>query len=100
MTELLEDPDGAPYPEEVQAFATWLDDILRAVHLDDAYGQEARDNLVAALESVAKFEANPSPVFVNSCPECNQGKHVNCTVQVLGSDDELHPCPCRHGDPS
>lgn len=27
------------------------------------------------------------------CPECRQGKHVNCTHEVL-IDDEFLPCCC------
>jgi hypothetical protein len=28
------------------------------------------------------------------CPECEQGKHVNCTVDTLTDEDEWVPCRC------
>ena len=31
---------------------------------------------------------------VRPCPECAQGKHLNCTEQMLDEDDEWVPCPC------
>lgn len=55
MSELLEDPDGAPYPEEVQALVRWVYNTLSEVHLDD-YQDEARDLIGAAVEAVAEFE--------------------------------------------
>ena len=30
-----------------------------------------------------------------SCPECRQGKHVNCTGETLSAADEIVPCGCR-----
>lgn len=46
-TELLEDPDGAPYPNEVQAF------VRRWTPADVGAGQ-FRGDLVAALESISQ----------------------------------------------
>lgn len=31
------------------------------------------------------------------CPECLQGKHANCTEQLLDDEDEWVPCMCAHG---
>lgn len=32
------------------------------------------------------------------CPECRQGKHRNCTGQVLDLDtDQWHECTCAEG---
>lgn len=28
------------------------------------------------------------------CPECMQGKHINCTKEALSASDELVPCDC------
>lgn len=28
------------------------------------------------------------------CPECVQGKHVNCTGMVLNENDEFVKCEC------
>lgn len=44
--ELLEDPDGAPYPEEVQA-------LVALLQID--HGTAGMDALVAALEAVAWY---------------------------------------------
>jgi ribosomal protein S25 len=30
----------------------------------------------------------------NMCPECKQGKHYNCTITVLDSNDTWKKCPC------
>lgn len=51
IIDLLEDPDGAPYPEEVQR-------LVRSVvaNLGHEPYQLFRDDLVTALESVSKFE--------------------------------------------
>ena len=59
MVDLLEDPDGAPYPEEVQEFVRRLD---RALPHSGGGGNgtlfygEARMALVKALESIATSE--------------------------------------------
>lgn len=45
MSELLEDPDGAPYPEPVQ-------ELWSKLEFDEGQ-DELRTDLVAALESVA-----------------------------------------------
>jgi hypothetical protein len=29
------------------------------------------------------------------CPECRQGKTVNCTVEFLDQDDVLRTCPTQ-----
>ena len=46
--DILEDPDGAPYPEEVQAMWNHICDLRL---FDD--NQPTRETVVAALESVA-----------------------------------------------
>jgi hypothetical protein len=28
------------------------------------------------------------------CPECKQGKHINCTGQALTEDDQWTTCAC------
>ena len=28
------------------------------------------------------------------CPDCEQGKHQGCLVEVLNDDDKWVPCPC------
>lgn len=34
-----------------------------------------------------------------TCPECRQGKHNNCTQQLLDDNDEWVPCTCcTYGD--
>lgn len=30
----------------------------------------------------------------NICPECENGKHVNCTTETLNAADEMVPCTC------
>lgn len=47
MADLLEDPDGAPYPESVQTVVEWLE---RGI--DDLDAVDARADLVTALEEV------------------------------------------------
>lgn len=32
----------------------------------------------------------------NLCPECHQGKHLNCSEQTLDANDEWVPCDCGH----
>jgi hypothetical protein len=49
---LIEDPDGAPYPEPVQKFFREWSRLF-----DDPALTEFRLELVDALESVAKFSA-------------------------------------------
>lgn len=48
MSDLLEDPDGAPYPQEIQDVLDWLE---RGI--DDLDAVDARRDLVEALEAVA-----------------------------------------------
>lgn len=31
---------------------------------------------------------------IRPCPECAQGKCVNCTIEVLTDSDNIEPCPC------
>jgi hypothetical protein len=28
------------------------------------------------------------------CPECAQGKHLNCTNMAFNDQDQMVPCPC------
>lgn len=49
MSDLLEDPDGAPYPEEVQELVR----VLEVEFLGEVELAEAKRMLVEALESVA-----------------------------------------------
>lgn len=30
------------------------------------------------------------------CPECKQGKHVNCTEMMFNEHDAVVPCKCTH----
>jgi hypothetical protein len=32
---------------------------------------------------------------VRDCPDCEQGKHPGCLVEVLTEDDQWVPCPCK-----
>lgn len=52
------------------------------------------------------FDLHPEDFIVNAesftpvkdCPECKQGKHVNCTQMVLVEHDltdNYEPCPCK-----
>lgn len=49
--DILEDPDGAPYPEEVQKFVRIYEPAI-----PPGDRPEWRLELVAALESVAKYD--------------------------------------------
>jgi hypothetical protein len=49
MKDLLEDPDGAPYPEEVQTLWRDLNDVMGSLINDGT-----RRQFVEALESVAR----------------------------------------------
>jgi hypothetical protein len=54
------------------------------------HGREMSDEQVASL----LLDAEPVGVV---CPECAQGKCVNCTGDVLTADDTLEPCAHRAG---
>jgi hypothetical protein len=28
------------------------------------------------------------------CPDCEQGKHSGCLIEVLDDNDDWVPCPC------
>ncbi len=55
MLELLEDNDGAPYPEAVQKFVRAL-----TLYLEPSVMESARLDLVDALESVRQGEPDDS----------------------------------------
>lgn len=106
--ELLEVEDS---PTDV---TEWIDVVILA--LDGAWraGYEPAE-IVAALN--AKYEKNrqrtwpdwrksdgttaiehvrneAKPDWLRTCPECKQGKHINCTDSVLVGDD-VTPCSCK-----
>lgn len=41
----------------------------------------------------------PAPAYVHyvvtRCPECAQGKHVNCTLTVFDAEETTRTCPCE-----
>lgn len=53
---LLEDPDGAPYPDEVQTLAAML-------------GEDGHEAIIAACEAVRRQSWRLTPVTF-SCPDC------------------------------
>lgn len=63
-----------------------------AIAADDPAKLRAELVQVAAVAVawVEKLDREP----VTSCPECRQGKHVNCTSETLDEHDELVLCTC------
>ena len=37
-------------------------------------------------------------LLIDPCPECRQLKCRNCTGTTLGTDDKMHPCPCKENE--
>lgn len=86
-------PDDDP-----RAFAAHLREVTPRTH-----GREVTDAEVVSMSLVAE-EPNPAygvhPIEIRPaegilCPECVQGKCVNCTGDVLTDDDVLEPCQHR-----
>lgn len=63
--------------------------------LDDL-GRCIQRNTVAILSD--QIEAAEGFKHPNDCPECQQGKHVNCTGWALDEDtDDMVECGCAEG---
>lgn len=60
----------------------------------------AIEEIMAEADALLAGSALATPT--KPCPECMQGKHVNCTHEVLGDDDvTMVPCACEqqgHGE--
>lgn len=64
--------------------------------IDQLHGPGAAAALDAAIADGSIFgdDQEPEPAV---CPECNQGKHVNCDGTAYDKlNDTTHRCPCRH----
>lgn len=66
------------------------------------YMKTADGKLVPWLASQTDILADDWQVIINHstteniCPECRQGKCVNCTVTMLDEHDNEVPCDCSH----
>ena len=72
-------------------------EVIR-VHGGEPMGPES----LAAFAEVVR--AAKRRMDARSCPDCEQGKHANCTGQAWDNYiDDFTVCPCHqagHGDPS
>jgi hypothetical protein len=65
--------------------------------IDALHGSGAAAAIDAAFADGSIFSASSRPAL---CPECVNGKHVNCVGQALDPvTDDLVPCTCTHGEP-
>lgn len=103
--DLLEDEDGAPYPEEVQELGRSLrakmvevDGLLENMHLHmhmqlALTKSKAKRNEQGLLSMAAALL--PEPPRPQACPECLQGKHDNCDGSTWDTAlDQPGLCPC------
>lgn len=96
--DLIEDEDGAPYPEEVQALARELRLRMREVDglLENMQRQltqqqnKAQRNEEGLLGMMGALVA-PKVTTGGSCPECLQGKHGNCDGTTCRGSKENQP---------
>jgi hypothetical protein len=73
-------------PDEVEMFAEIVRAAKRKLAADDGYPIQT-----AMFDERAKYEPEP-----RSCPDCEQGKHGNCTGEAWDNDaDAPVPCPCQ-----
>lgn len=93
---LLEDEDGAPYPEHVQETVRSLRIQLEAARAEvlqlRAKAERDQEGVLHMLGAMLPVPP-PKP---DVCPECAQGKHTNCdgtTWNVLTDAQDV--CPCR-----
>lgn len=93
-SDLLEDEDGAPYPEHVQEVVRSLRMQVEELRLELARTQAKAERNEQGLLSMAAALL-PEPPRPQACPECLQGKHDNCDGSTWDSAlDQPGLCPC------
>jgi hypothetical protein len=71
-----------------------VNDVLRLHQLQEAAPTKPLIGLSLTRKITDALREEGLLVDPKPCPECAQGKHVNCTRQVLTEVEEIEPCPC------
>lgn len=79
--------------EDVQDWANWMRVPLasRTVSSGSVHHNAVGEEMELALN--VYFVQKAAIV----CPECRNGKHVNCGPALNEATDEIGPCECSHG---
>lgn len=88
--------DGKEVVVLLDGFHVDLSNPVPVVHMSiEALNGLELDLDAAQLKPPPPFPQAPAAVTSSPCPECRDGKHVNCTSMVMASNDSMVACPCR-----